>query len=105
MSTITPNRIPAEVEYFADRAQAAADNAADREYERRERVERTVTFDDLAEECVTGLTSGEKQRFMKALAGATHDDLVVMFLIAHGAKERIIARRVIGELRAERVGH
>ena len=88
--TLIPSRIAAEVEYFTERAQAMADQRADAEYERRERIERFVSFDDLLEE-LTALDGDRKRVFMDSLA-AEESDFVVAVL--HNAKERIIKRRL-----------
>lgn len=72
MSTLTPSRIAAEVEYFAEREQAARDEAADAEYERRERAFACVTFDDVLEQ-IAMLPAAKKNELMALWDGGARD--------------------------------
>lgn len=64
MSTLTPARIAAEVEYFTEREQAVRDARADAEYERRERAAGRVTFDEVLEQ-IAAMPEARKARIMK----------------------------------------
>jgi hypothetical protein len=97
MSTLTLSFRPAEtddaVAFVNERAQAMADEAAEAEYERRERIERFVTFDDLLEELVS-TEAGKQRDFMIALASGDRASCTHIYLELHAAKERIIERRL-----------
>jgi hypothetical protein len=81
------------ISFLTERAQAAADAQADAEYERRERIERFVTFDDLLEELVA--LEGEKKReFMTWVASADRASCSCILVELSHAKERIITRRL-----------
>jgi hypothetical protein len=97
MSTLTLSFRPAEtddaVAFVNERAQAMADEAAEAEYERRERIERFVTFDDLLEELVA-LEGDKKREFMTWVASADRASCSCILVELSHAKERIITRRL-----------
>lgn len=72
MPILTPTRLAAEVEYFADRDQAARDEAADAAYERRERAADQVTFDDVLEQIAT-MDDWKKLELMSLFFGGSVD--------------------------------
>jgi hypothetical protein len=95
--TFIPRRLAAEVEFFAERAQAAADAAADIAWDREQRIERAVTFDDVLEELSVGASNMDKYTFIRALARSTRADAAELFSIVYAAKQRVIARRLAEE--------
>lgn len=89
----TPSRLSAEVEYFTERAQAEIDERETRAWERRERIEASVTFDDLLEE-LAGIDCSAKIMFMGWLARGNRTDLHWLHVELSEAKERITKRRM-----------
>lgn len=89
----TPSRLSAEVEYFTERAQAEMDELETRAWERRERAEASVTFDDLLEE-LAGIQRYDQDEFMECLACADRQAAAQIFVTLNAAKERIIKRRL-----------
>jgi hypothetical protein len=75
--------------------QEAQDNAALIAYDRRERIEREVSFDDLLEECVE-MTGPQKETFMNALARGSNADVHTLFCLLDQVKESIVKRRLAG---------
>jgi hypothetical protein len=75
--------------------QEAQDNAALIAYDRREAIERAVTFDELLEECVE-MTGPQKEAFMGALARGGNADLHLMYCLLDQMKEQIVKRRLAG---------
>lgn len=73
----------------------ALDNAALAEHDRREQIERQVTFRDLMELLVE-LTATQKDEFMVALARGNKDDLHTLHTLLSEAKEIIVKRRLAG---------
>lgn len=77
------------IEHHTSLAQQAADQAADREYERRERIEREVTFSDLLEEMAESFDLSRRRAFMDSLA---KDESEVVIAMVQNAKERVVTR-------------
>jgi hypothetical protein len=73
----------------------AQDNAALIAYDRRERIEREVSFDDLLEECVE-MTGPQREAFMEALARGSNADVHTLFCLLDQVKEQIVKRRLAG---------
>lgn len=92
-TTFIPSRTDDAVVFLIERAQAALDAAADVEYDRRERAEAAVTFDDLLEE-LAGIDCNEQIEFMECLACAGRQAVAQLFVTLNAAKERIIKRRL-----------
>lgn len=95
MSTLTPSRIAAEVEYFAERAQAMADARADAEYERRCNAEQDVTFDELMEEAVSAISDDDKAEFMRCVASGDRASCSLIYLELWHARERVVNRLMV----------
>lgn len=89
-----PSRTEDALAFLVEREQAEADARADAEWERAERIERAVTFDDVLEEMATSCTDTDKLNFTVSLARATHADADAIFMIVDAAKQRVIARRL-----------
>jgi hypothetical protein len=64
-------------------------------YDRRERIEREVSFDDLIEECVE-MTGPQKEAFMQALARGSNADVHTIYCLLDQVKEQIVKRRLAG---------
>jgi hypothetical protein len=73
----------------------AIDRATLSAYDRRERIEREVSFDDLLEECVE-MTGPQREAFMKALASGGNADVHTLFCLLDQVKEQIVKRRLAG---------
>jgi hypothetical protein len=82
-------------EWLFDRDLEKRDNAALIAYDRREAIERAVTFDELLEECVE-MTGPQKEAFMEALARGRNADLHTLYCLLDQAKENIVKRRLAG---------
>jgi|GraSoiStandDraft_51_1057287.scaffolds.fasta_scaffold378449_2 hypothetical protein len=82
-------------EWLFDRDLEARDNAALIAYDRREAIERAVTFDELLEECVE-MTGPQKEAFMEALARGRNADLHTLYCLLDQVKEIIVKRRLAG---------
>jgi hypothetical protein len=89
------SRTQAYGNWLCDRDLEAADNAALAAEDRREQVEREVTFDDLMELLVE-LTGPQRESFMSALARGNKDDLHTIHTLLTDAKEVIVKRRLAG---------
>ena len=89
-----PSRLSAEVEYFTERAQAEIDERETEHWDRLQRVESEVTFDDLLEE-LAGIDQAEQIEFMECLACADRQAAAQLFVTLNAAKERIIKRRLV----------
>jgi hypothetical protein len=97
----TPFVIPAgrmlrDASWLFDRDLEARDNAALIAYDRREAIERAVTFDELLEECATQFTGPQMEAFMGALARGGNADLHLMYCLLDQMKEQIVKRRLAG---------
>jgi hypothetical protein len=91
--TALPSRTDDAVAFLTERAQAEADERAEAAWERQERIERSITFDDLLE-AMTELSDAEKQEYMLCLARATRLDASQMFYYNELAKAKVIARKI-----------
>lgn len=92
-ASLTSSRLAAEVDYSVERSQAEIDELELQKWERRERIESAVTFDDLLEE-VAGIGQTEQVEFMECLACADRQAAAQLFVTLNAAKERIIKRRL-----------
>lgn len=82
-------------DWLFDRDQEAQDRAALIAYDRRERIEREVSFDDLLEECAE-MTGPQKEAFMQALARGCNGDVHLLYCLLEQVKENIVKRRLAG---------
>jgi hypothetical protein len=89
------SRTQAYGNWLFDRDLEAADNAAIAAHDRREQIERGVTFDDLMELLVE-LNGVQREEFMQALARGEKDDLHTIHTLLTDAKEVIVKRRLAG---------
>lgn len=92
-TTLIPFRTDDAVAFLEDRALALADVQAEAEWQRRERIERRISFDDLLEE-LTATEAAKQRDFMIALASGDRGSCTHLYLELHNAKERIIERRL-----------
>jgi uncharacterized protein CbrC (UPF0167 family) len=83
-------------EWLFDSDLEERDNAALIAYDRREAIERAVTFDELLEECATQFTGPQMEAFMGALARGGNADLHLMYCLLDQMKEQIVKRRLAG---------
>lgn len=81
--------------WLFDRDLEALDKAALAEHDRREQIERQVTFDDLMELLVE-LTDPQREEFMNALARGNNQDVHTIYCLLDQAKEIIVKRRLAG---------
>jgi hypothetical protein len=82
-------------DWMFDRELDALDRSALIAYDRRERIEREVSFDDLLEECVE-MTGPQKEAFMQALARGSNADVHTLYCLLDQVKEQIVKRRLAG---------
>jgi hypothetical protein len=82
-------------DWMFERELEAIDRATLSAYDRRERIEREVSFDDLLEECVE-MTGPQKEAFMQALARGSNADVHTLFCLLDQVKEAIVKRRLAG---------
>jgi hypothetical protein len=82
-------------DWMFDRQLEAQDRADLIAYDRRERIEREVSFDDLIEECVE-MTGPQKEAFMQALARGSNADVHTIYCLLDQVKEQIVKRRLAG---------
>jgi uncharacterized protein CbrC (UPF0167 family) len=82
-------------DWMFERELEAIDRATLIAYDRRERIEREVSFDDLIEECVE-MTGPQKEAFMQALARGSNADVHTLFCLLDQVKENIVKRRLAG---------
>jgi hypothetical protein len=82
-------------DWMFDRDLEAIDRATLSAYDRRERIEREVSFDDLLEECVE-MTGPQKEVFMEALARGGNGDVHTIYCLLDQVKEQIVKRRLAG---------
>jgi uncharacterized protein CbrC (UPF0167 family) len=82
-------------DWMFERELEAIDRATLIAYDRRERIEREVSFDDLLEECVE-MTGPQKEAFMEALARGSNADVHTLFCLLDQVKENIVKRRLAG---------
>jgi hypothetical protein len=82
-------------DWMFDRELDALDRSALIAYDRRERIEREVSFDDLLEECVE-MTGPQKEAFMEALARGSNADVHTIYCLLDQVKEQIVRRRLAG---------
>jgi hypothetical protein len=82
-------------DWLFERELEAIDRATLSAYDRRERIEREVSFDDLLEECVE-MTGPQKEAFMQALARGSNADVHTLFCLLDQVKEAIVKRRLAG---------
>jgi uncharacterized protein CbrC (UPF0167 family) len=82
-------------DWMFDRELDALDRSALIAYDRRERIEREVSFDDLLEECVE-MTGPQKEAFMDALARGSNADVHTIYCLLDQVKEAIVKRRLAG---------
>jgi uncharacterized protein CbrC (UPF0167 family) len=82
-------------DWMFERELEAIDRATLSAYDRRERIEREVSFDDLLEECVE-MTGPQKEAFMDALARGSNADVHTLFCLLDQVKEIIVKRRLAG---------
>jgi uncharacterized protein CbrC (UPF0167 family) len=93
---VSGSRMLRTADWLWDRDLEARDNAALIAYDRRESIERAVTFDELLEECATQFTGPQMEAFMGALARGGNADLHLMYCLLDQAKENIVKRRLAG---------
>jgi uncharacterized protein CbrC (UPF0167 family) len=89
------NKTMKYADWLFDRELEAIDRATLIAYDRRERIEREVSFDDLLEECVE-MTGPQKEAFMEALARGSNADVHTLFCLLDQVKEAIVKRRLAG---------
>jgi uncharacterized protein CbrC (UPF0167 family) len=82
-------------DWMFERELEALDRSALIAYDRRERIEREVSFDDLIEECVE-MTGPQKEAFMQALARGSNADVHTIYCLLDQVKEQIVKRRLTG---------
>jgi hypothetical protein len=82
-------------DWLFERELEAIDRATLSAYDRRERIEREVSFDDLLEECVE-MTGPQKEAFMQALARGSNADVHTIYCLLDQVKEQIVKRRLAG---------
>jgi uncharacterized protein CbrC (UPF0167 family) len=82
-------------DWMFERELDALDRSALIAYDRRERIEREVSFDDLLEECVE-MTGPQKEAFMEALARGSNADVHTIYCLLDQVKEQIVRRRLAG---------
>ncbi|CAG4887829.1 hypothetical protein [Paraburkholderia saeva] len=92
---IPTNRMLRDASWLFDHDLEAQDAAACAEYDRREAIERAVSFADVLEEAVD-FTRPQQEAFMEALARGRSVDLHTIFCLLDQAKTRIVTRRVNG---------
>jgi hypothetical protein len=92
---VSGSRMLRTADWLFDRDLEARDNAALIAYDRREAIERAVTFDELLEECVE-MTGPQKEAFMEALARGRNADLHTLYCLLDQVKEIIVKRRLAG---------
>ena len=92
---VSGSRMLRKADWLFDRDLEAQDRAALIAYERRERIEREVSFDDLLEEC-TEMSGPQKETFMEALARGGNADVHVIYCLLDQVKEAIVKRRLEG---------
>ena len=93
MSTALSSVTDDAIAFLSERDQIALDEAADAQWEREQRIERAVTFDDLIEE-LAALDADKRAEFMECLArGDRHDAHWLHHLISE-AKDAIVKRRL-----------
>jgi uncharacterized protein CbrC (UPF0167 family) len=89
------NRTMKYGDWMFERDLEAQDRAALIAYDRRERIEREVSFDDLLEECVE-MTGPQREAFMNALARGGNGDVHTIYCLLDQVKEAIVKRRLAG---------
>lgn len=97
MSTIplVINRTMKYGDWLFDGELERQDNAACVQYDRREEIEKAVTFADLLEEMVE-FTAPRVEVFMQAFRRGLSDDKHVMYVLIDQAFERVVERRLAG---------
>ena len=98
----TPHLIPAgrmlrDASWLFDRELEAADEAAMAEWDRRAEIANAVTFADLLEE-MTDFTGPRAEVFMQAYRRGTADEKHTMWLLIDQAMDRIVERRLAGDV-------
>jgi hypothetical protein len=88
---LTPQSIERAVEHYTALAKQAADEASDREYERRCAAEDAVTLDEVLEELV-GLHDAAKAELMLGIASGDSASCAFIYLELFRARERVVAR-------------
>lgn len=81
------------VTFLTEREQAVRDTQDEAHWERAERIERSVSFDDVLE-AMTEMSDDAKKQFMQCLARMTRLDATEMALFVANAKAHVIARRL-----------
>jgi len=89
------SRTTKSVDWLFDAQKDAQDEADAAAWDRREAIERDVSFGDLLEECCE-FTPAQRQAFMEALARSNKSDLHTIFCLLDQAKESIVKRRLAG---------
>jgi hypothetical protein len=92
---VSGSRMLRNADWLWDRELEAQDRATLSAYDRRERIEREVSFDDLLEECVE-MTGPQREAFMQALARGSNADVHIIYCLLDQAKETIVKRRLAG---------
>lgn len=82
-------------DWLFDTQLEAADNAACVQYDRREAIEKGVTFTDLLEE-MADFTEPRAEVFMQAFRRGLSDDKHVLYVLIDQAFERIVERQLAG---------
>jgi hypothetical protein len=90
------NRTMKTGDWLFDTQLEAADNAACVQYDRREAIEKGVTFADLLEE-MADFTEPRAEVFMQAYRRGLADDKHVLFVLIDQAFERIVEQKLKGE--------
>jgi len=92
---IPSNRMLRDASWLFDAQKDAQDEADAAAWDRREAIERDVSFGDLLEECCE-FTPAQRQTFMEALARSNRSDLHTIFCLLDQAKEAVVKRRLAG---------
>jgi hypothetical protein len=85
-----PSILMNAVDAHYDLLQAEMDERADREAERRERIEASVTFDELLEE-LTKMCADRQKRFMDSIA---RDDAFHVLAVLSVERDAIVMRKM-----------
>lgn len=89
------SRTTKSVDWLFDRELEAADNLALEAYDRRTKIEESITYADLLEE-MADFTEPRAEVFMQAYRKGMSDDKHVMFVLIDQAFERVVERRLAG---------
>lgn len=90
---IPHNRMLRDASWLFDESLKRADDASDAAYERRQQVERRVSFYDVLEQMVE-FSDVQRDEFMKALERGNAQDLHLIHCLIDQAKETIVKREL-----------